>query len=64
MRLRSIVAVLVFLVFVLLLAMAEYVAAVKSSRPDTTSATGDAGAPSDGASGADDSRSSPPHDLP
>jgi hypothetical protein len=64
MRSRSIVWVLLLLFFVLLVGTAEYVAAVKSSLPDATSASGDVATPNDGAGGDDDSRWTPPHYLP
>ena len=64
MRFRSIVWVLVFLFFVLLVASAEYVAAVKSSRHDTASASGDTATPNDGADGDDDTSWTRPHYLP
>ncbi len=64
MRLRTIVWTLVFVVFVLFAAMAEYVAAVKSSHPDTTSSP-DTAATDNGSAGGDDTSSwMPAHDVP
>ncbi len=56
--------ILVFVVFVLLAAMAEYVAAVKSSRPDTTFSPGKAATVNGGAGGDDTSSWIPTHDVP
>ena len=64
MRFRTVYWVLVFVVFVLLAAMAEYVAAVRSSRPDTTSSPGNAATVNDGAGGDDTSSWLPAHEVP